>query len=114
MNKRQQPTRRQPHDTAGVTFGLGGVTASQPENGRSRAWEEKQRQDPEWTVLTFRHMPNWIKDQIGEIADDKCVTRDEVARKLFEFALAEYQKGRLPMESILKKGKLTLFPEERE
>jgi hypothetical protein len=106
--------RRQPHETAGVTFALGGVTASQPEGGRSRDWEGKQRQDPEECVLTFRHQPRWIKELIAEIAEKKIVTRDEVARKLFEFALAEYQKGRLPMQSILQKGKLTLFPDEKE
>jgi hypothetical protein len=108
-----KPIRREPHETAGV-FSLGGVTASQPENGRSRDWEEKQRQHPEKCVLTFRHMPRSIKDQINAIADSKHVTRDEVARKLFEFALDGYQKGRLPLESVLRDGKLTLFPEERE
>jgi len=97
-----------------MSFPLGGVTASQPDQGRSRDWEKSQRQDQGECVLTFRHIPRWIKDQIKEIANDKHVPQDEVARKLFEFALAEYAKGRLPLQSILHEGKLTLFPEEKE
>jgi len=106
-------TRRLPHETAGVNITLGGVTASPPKKDRNREWEGKQRQDPDKCVLTFRYQPRQIKDRINAIAEQKGVIRDEVARKLLEYALAEYEKGRLPLQAILKSGRLTFFPEER-
>jgi hypothetical protein len=103
--------RRDPQDTANAHL-RGGITASQADKGRSRDWEDRQRQDKEWRVVTFRHVPAWVHERINEIAKAKGVSRDEVARKMLEFALWEHQKGRLPLEPVLR-GKLTLFPEEK-
>ena len=110
----KKPDRREPHETAGVERPIGGVTASRPEKGRSRDWEERQRNASDRCVLTFRYQPTWIRERINEIAEDKMVIRDEVVRTLLEYALAEYKKGKVPMQAVLKKGKLTLFPEEKD
>jgi hypothetical protein len=78
----------------------------------NREWEANQRKV--WKPLTFRKVPEEITDQVNEIAGELYVIRDEVFRKLWEYAYEAYQRGEIELEPVLKSGRLTLFPEERD
>jgi hypothetical protein len=87
------------------------IPGPEPKSTRSRDGERKQRAGSMKTV-TYRHIPEELRDRIKEIAEEHQVRVDDVARAMLEYALADFEAGELQFTPILKTGKFTLFPEK--
>lgn len=66
---------------------------------RKRAWERKQREDPETMQVTFRGIPRGLNDELKAVAAEHGVTVAEIARLFLEFGLASYAAGNLKIQT---------------
>jgi hypothetical protein len=81
---------------------------------RDRSWERAQRQAAGYKTVTYRRIPEELRDEIKETASRNLVTVDDIARVFLEYALEAYQEGRLKIKPTLLTGKYTLFPEGKK
>jgi len=80
---------------------------------RKRAWEERQRQDPKTTQVTFRGIPRDLRDQLNTVASELGITVSELARFFLEYGLASYVSGTVRVPIRLAEIKRTVdFGEE--
>jgi predicted DNA-binding protein len=79
---------------------------------RARAWETEQRKKV--GVVTYRGVPAELQQRINELAQRNYVPAGEVARLLLEHALEALEAGKIAVNPVLEKGRLTLFPENDE
>lgn len=88
------------------------IPAPENKTKRDRSWERDQRAN--YKPITFRKVPDYVTDQANQVATDLYVVRDEVFRVFWDYAYGAYQRGEIELHPVLEKGKLTLFPEERD
>lgn len=72
---------------------------------RDRTWEKEQRAAPDVCQVSYRGMPRRVKDKIKSIAKVEQVTADQVARRLLEYALEQYDAGTVTIETKPKIAK---------
>ena len=102
--------RRKPNLLGGLPGPEPALDIPGPRRSRDRGWEERQRQRG---VVTYRGVPNELRDAVNEIAQEQHVSASDVARLLLEAGLAVYQRGEIPLDPVLVRGKLCLFPEDK-
>lgn len=87
------------------------IPGPEPKSPYSREWERIQRAGS-IKAVTYRHIPEELRDRLKEIAEQHLVRVDDEARAFLEYALGAFQAGELQLNPILKTGKFTLFPEK--
>jgi len=75
---------------------------------RNRSWEAKQRQGGR-IVVTYRGIPDDLRDAVTEIAAELSVPVGDVAAVFLQYAVTAYRDGALKAERRLQSGKFTLF-----
>lgn len=78
---------------------------------RNRTWEREQQAKPGVAAVTFRRIPERLRDEINEIAAGLYVNRDEVARAIIEAGLKAYHDGDVTLDPVLIRGRFYLFEE---
>jgi len=93
------------------------IPGPQPQARRNRNWEIEQRSRPGLCQISFRGIPDIIRDELLFIARSyRLPNRDEVARVWLEHALAAHRRGEIdyPPTKVSENGKLTFYPDENE
>jgi len=88
--------RQDPYERLGIGETMA-VTSGRGK--RDRSWEREQRQAPEVCQVSYRNIPRSVRDRIKKIAQGHQVTSDQVARRLLEYGLEQYEAGAVTIET---------------
>lgn len=103
-----QPTQSTPpFEPETVSHPLDLIPRAAPRKRRSRQWEAVHRAE----TVTYRGVPTEVQEQVTQIADSLCVSRDEIVQAFFAYAIEGYQNGSLQLMAHPKAQRMTLFPE---
>jgi hypothetical protein len=78
---------------------------------RNREWEAAQRKLPGKVTVTYRRIPETIREAIKAAAQEHYVSADEIARLVFEHGVAALERGEIKIKPRLIDGKLRIFSE---
>jgi hypothetical protein len=86
--------RKKLSDVSGQVQGMGFQRPSKEEKWtKDRTWEEKQRNRPAVTQVSYRGIPRKLNDKMKAIAKQHNLNVSQVAGAFLAYALAEHTKG---------------------
>ena len=86
------------------------IPRSKKPYGRRKKMSEAEKKNARWNqVVSFRGIPQFLKEVIINVAKIKGLPRGEVAAKFIEYGLRAYMSGQIKLIPEKQTGQLTLF-----